>query len=339
MRGRGRDLPRRGPPWLRDLGEGAALVVGAAIVSVALWHACDRYALAMYGGFDEPFDPRSFQALRPWGPLVLGWALVCWLTSRPRAGGRTRRLPATVAAFVVVARAGACLASADAMWVLWPGPSAPLDWTTDVDHMSIDPLNPAIAWPLVVVAVLVGASWLGVRSGRRHGTAPLRRTGTAGLGVSVVVTTLLVGVGLAVVAFSWWHDKGTTGLTDTDRVLYLTSELGFSLLAAVAAAVLLSGAGRLTGGLVGALAVVLALPYLSTAWGEFRLTALGVGLGVLWAIGAALLWRPLALAIDASLGDDPPVAVVTTAEGDGAARAGARARRDEGEGPGRPRST
>lgn len=232
-----------------------------------------------------------------WAGGLSLWIAACWIATRARAGRRTVWVPVTVAAVVVVTRSllafpGAFGRSSLGFPELWPGPATPGRLAED-GSVALFAWHPGWAFPPLVVALLVAASWLGSRAGRlpddgasRH-VVPAARGGRL-LAAAVVGPPAVGGASAAAVGYVL-GTRDAVHPTTHSVVLELVAPLALAVLTAV----LLSGTGPL-GVAVTALASVPVVLGPMLAWAALRAGELAI----VEAAGAALLctavalWRP-----------------------------------------------
>lgn len=243
------------------------------------------------------------QAVEPsvrWTLGVLAWAFAVWCATRARSGRRSAWLPGALAVSVVLVRATAS-ALPDEVWVSaaveqWPGVWLPFTWRDD-GTVALDGGSPAWAYPVLVVALLAGAAWLGAHAGRWPDDRAARRVAApprAGLALAAVVVGLPALGGTAGAAAAFLAAMGGSTGPAPETASWLTAQLGLPLLTALAATALLSGTGPL-----GVLATALvALPVVADPFQGWLVggadALLGQAAGAAVATVAIALWRPAA---------------------------------------------
>ncbi len=266
----------------------------------------------------EPLDwGAALQSGWGWARAVAVWLAVCWWATRARARGRTAWLPAALAVTTVMLRAALSLVDpGPVIWFdLWPGPAAPYRWHDAGVHPAL--LHPAWGFLLLLVALLVAASLLAVRSGRATDDAagaltPPRRRGVA---LAAVVVGLPAAVGVAGALVAGYVSHTPDGLSAPG--LQTVHDVAVPLAAALVAAAVLSGTGLVGGLLVALVTLVTAGPPV-LAWMLVLnpVTALGVPAGMLVACAAVALWRPAAVwGADVLTSADVPPAGIQPADG------------------------
>jgi hypothetical protein len=284
---------------VRDMALLGAVTFGLGVLVTAGAAQRDLVAFTDEYGYQNSAFPWTWglQAAGEWTATVLAWAFAVWLATRARAGHRTVRVPAALAAVAVGAITATGLRDVRGAF-LWPGPAIPYRWHED-GTVTLDPSHPGWAFPPFVVVLLVAAALLGSRAGRRpddavaHGVVTTPRAGRAFAAV-VVGLPGLGGTAGAVAAYVVMHPVGE-GNTPADLAMSLIRELLLPLAMALIAAALLSGTGPL-GALATALVAVplAARPVLDWLAARASDLALAQAAGIALACLMVLLWRPAA---------------------------------------------